>query len=65
MYVLNAREQDMVTFPAPVQKYLLLEGIPVYKRVGKTKYFRRSGRLKEVLGNAPLLIRLLSHGKEV
>jgi len=66
MYVLNARDKDMITFLPPVQKYLLENGIPMIKRKGNTRYFRRSNRLRATLTDAPLFIRLMSKsGKEV
>jgi len=66
MYVRNARDKDIITFPSPVQKYLLQNGIPMITKRGNTRYFRRSNRLRTMLGNAPLFIRLMSKsGKEV
>lgn len=59
MYVVNAKQKDMRTFPPPVQKFLIGRMLPVYKKIGKTYYFRKTKRLEKELREAPWHIRIL------
>lgn len=65
MYVINAQDKEIVSFVPPVQNYLFENGIPVIKKKNRQMYFRRSDRLRTILKNAPLWVRILSGGKEV
>jgi len=59
MYVINAQTKDLLSFHPRVQEYLIMVGVPPFKKEDGKIYFRQTSLLKDIIKECPDWVRNL------